>query len=164
MLTKLHDTCSFASAKVHAARIACLGTPAYPYLMPFDEAAYAKKIGLRLRHARKAAPERLTQGEAAARLVAAMGDGPDAAAPASRVSNYENGIRLPDLRTITLLCEIYQCSPASIMDDDAAAKNEQERRLLQMYRQTDERGRSQITRVAESQPEYKAVPPATRTG
>lgn len=132
--------------------------------MPFSEQDYAKKIGERLRLARKAAPTRLTQSEVAVRLAAALGETDEGGSPASRVSNYENGHRLPDLRTIVALCEIYECPPATIIDDARATRNQQEQRLLQMFRQTDDRGRTQITRVAESQPDYAAADPVTRAG
>ena len=164
MRPKLHDPCNFATAKLHAARVARERQRAYAYGMLLSEQDYAKKIGERLRLARKTAPVRLTQGDAAVRLAAALGETDEGGSPASRVSNYENGHRLPDLRTITALCELYECSPATIIDDACATRNQQEQRLLQMYRQTDDRGRTQITRVAESQPDHAAADPVTRAG
>lgn len=164
MRSKVHDPCNFASAKLHAARVARGRQRAYPYEMPLSEQDYAKKIGERLRLARKAAPGRLTQGDAAVRLAASLGETDEGASPASRVSNYENGHRLPDLRTIVALCEIYGCSPAMIIDDASATRTQQEQQLLRMFRETDDRGRNQITRVAESQPDYAAADPVTRAG
>lgn len=164
MRTKLHDPRSFASAKLHAARMARQLASTYACDMPFDELQYARKIGERLRRARKAMHPKMTQGAAAERLAELLGDPEATGAAASRVSNYENAIRLPDLRTITLLCEIYRCSIASILDDDHAARTEQEYKLLQLYRSTDERGRTQITRVAESQPGKYAADPVLKTG
>lgn len=164
MRTKLHVPCNFASAQLHAARMARRQLAAYACHMPFDEQEYARKIGERLRRARKAMHPKMTQGAAAERLAELLGDSESAGASASRVSNYENAIRLPDLRIISLLCEIYGCSVASILDDEHAARTEQEYKLLQMYRSTDDRGRSQITRVAESQPADYAAEPGAKTG
>lgn len=164
MHAKLHDPCNFATWKLHGSRVALAATYSYAVRMDFDELAYAKEIGARLRHARKAAHPKMSQGDAAARLADLLGDSEAGGSPASRVSNYENGIRLPDLRTITALCRIYGCSTASILDDEHAAKSEQELKLLQLYRLTDERGKTQITRVAESQPATYAAKPVTKTG
>lgn len=118
-----------------------------------DESKYARWLGARLRDARKAVRPAITQGDAAVRLAEILGESTESGGPpASRVSNYENGIRLPDIRTITALCSIYNCPVGQIIDDEHAAQTEQETKLLQMYRNTDDRGREQITKVAESQP------------
>lgn len=153
MRHKIHGPCIYASAKSHAARVVRARTGAYAHSMPIDEHEYARKIGARLRAARKAMHPKMTQGEAAERLATALGTLSADIAGASRISNYENAIRMPDLRTITLLCEVYGCSIASILDDDHAARTEQELEILKLYRRTDDRGRQQITRIAESQPE-----------
>lgn len=163
MRSKIHVPCNFASAKLHAARVARRMAGAYPQGMPSDDQEYAKIIGARLRKARKAVHPRMTQGAAAERLAEVL-EGVDGGSAASRVSNYENGLRLPDLRVITMLCKIYGCSVAAILDDDHAAQSQQEYNLLRMYRATDDRGRAQITRVADSQPAEYAAAPVTKTG
>lgn len=162
MRSKVHVPCNFASANLHAARIARQASTAYACGMAFDEREYARNIGARLRGARLAARPSLTQGAAAERLAALLDDLDAGGSSASRVSNYENGHRLPDLRVISLLCSIYDCSVASILDDEHAARTTQEQKLLRMYRETDERGRAQITRVAESQPAVYATSPVTK--
>lgn len=163
MRTELHAPCSFASAALHATRIARRTLATYADDMTvFDDTAYARDVGERLRAARTRVSPKITQGQAAEHLANALGY-TDGSSPASRVSNYENGHRLPDLITVRILCDLYGCTPSSILSDDATAHTAQEIKLLDMYRQTDERGRRQITRVAESQP-MSSTPSVSKAG
>lgn len=114
-----------------------------------DIPALRKQIGGALKQARKNAG--MTQDEAADRLSALLGDdiGP------SRIGNYEQGYRMPDVPTIMALCKVYSTWPSAIYGFDEAPQSQEELAVLMKFRQTDSRGKSMIQRVAESQPEYK---------
>lgn len=77
----------------------------------------------------------------------------------SRISNYEQGYRKASEDAIRELSEALGADPAYFAcytDTPGSESNlsEDEQKLLEKYRQTDERGRKQIHHVAESQPSY----------
>lgn len=112
---------------------------------------YKREVGLRLRSARIAAGI-TTMREAADLLSQRIGKDIET----SRISNYENGHRLPDPQILIVLCKIYDASASQIYGFEEAPRNKRERALLDVYRSTDDRGRRAIYSVAESQPAYLA--------
>lgn len=114
--------------------------------------AYKKELGLRLKAARLTAGIK-TQGEAADLLGRSLGEELDH----SRVSNYEQGLRLPDPLTMKALAAVYGTTASALYGLDEAVKNQEEQVLLTKYRLTDDRGRVAIQSIAESQPSYKTI-------
>lgn len=107
------------------------------------------EIGQRLREARTKSGIG-SQATAAKLLSDALGE----TVEPSRIGNYEQGTRLPDPVTISALCAIYSTWPSAIYGFDEAPASPDESKLLERYRQTDDRGRRAIQGVAESQPTY----------
>lgn len=104
-----------------------------------------KKIGQRLRAARTA--QKLSLSELAARTRTLS---------KSRISNYEQGIRRMGLEEAVELAEALDgLTPTYLLClDDVSPLGVDERRLIERYRNTDERGRETILRVAEAQGDY----------
>lgn len=113
-----------------------------------------KKIGQRLRASRAA--QKLSLSELAARTKTLS---------KSRISNYEQGIRRMGLEEATELAEALDgLTPTYLLClDDVSPLGSDERRLIERYRNTDERGRETILRVAEAQGDY-SQPPAAEGG
>jgi len=104
-----------------------------------------KKIGLRLREARKA------QGLSLAALSART-----SALSKSRISNYEQGLRRMGLEEARELASALGTVSATFLLclEDEGYVTERESALLDFYRQADGRGKDTILRVAESQADY----------
>jgi len=105
--------------------------------------ALSAKIGLRLRAARKA--QKLSLQKLAGLTGGALSK--------SRISNYEQGLRRLGIEEAQLLAKALATVSATYLlrlnDDEMLDAQEQE--LLQWFRETDDRGRETILRVAESQ-------------
>ena len=108
-----------------------------------DEQNLSTKIGLRLRAARKAQNLSL-------QALANMTGG---ALSKSRISNYEQGLRRPGVEEARLLSKTLGTVSATYLLclEDKGFVSEHEQELLRCFRQTDERGRETILRVAQSQ-------------
>jgi transcriptional regulator with XRE-family HTH domain len=104
-----------------------------------------KRIGLRLRDARKA--QSLSLAALAART---------SSLSKSRISNYEQGLRRMGLEEARELASaLGSVTPTYLLClDDDGYMSERESALLDLYRQADDRGRDTILRVAESQADY----------
>ncbi len=104
-----------------------------------------KKIGLRLRGARQA--QQLSLSALATRT---------GALSKSRISNYEQGIRRMGLEEATALsAALGNVTPTYLLClDDAGLFSQQEQTLLEHFRNSDERGREMIAKVAEFQAAY----------
>jgi transcriptional regulator with XRE-family HTH domain len=104
-----------------------------------------KKIGLRLRAARKA--QSLSLAALAART---------SSLSKSRISNYEQGLRRMGLEEARELASALGTVTATYLLclDDEGTLSEGESALLGLYRQADSRGKETIRNVAESQADY----------
>jgi transcriptional regulator with XRE-family HTH domain len=104
-----------------------------------------KKIGLRLREARRA------QGLSLAELARRTND-----LSKSRISNYEQGIRRMGIEEAQVLSTALGTVTATYLLclDDNGLISGPERDLLEYYRQADSRGKDTIQRVAESEAGY----------
>lgn len=103
-----------------------------------------KKIGQRLRTARMA--QRLSLAELAARTKTLS---------KSRISNYEQGIRRMGLEEALELAEALDLTATYLLClDDTSPLTPGEWTLIERYRNTDERGRETIMRVADAQGSY----------
>lgn len=104
-----------------------------------------KKIGLRLREARKA------QGLSLAALSART-----SSLSKSRISNYEQGLRRMGLEEARGLASALGTVSATFLLclEDEEYVTERESALLGFYRQADSRGKDTILQVAESQVDY----------
>jgi transcriptional regulator with XRE-family HTH domain len=104
-----------------------------------------KKIGLRLREARRA--QGLSLAELARRTNALS---------KSRISNYEQGIRrmgIEEAQQLSLALGTVTATYLLCLDDDGLISGA-ERDLLEHYRQADARGKDTILRVAETESGY----------
>ena len=82
--------------------------------------------------------------------------------PESRICNYEQGTRLPDITTIEQLAQALDVSPSYLLGFADAPSSREEAALLAIYRATDDRGKRAIFSIAESQPAYDAELTAAR--
>lgn len=114
-----------------------------------QEIRFKLEVGERLRQARKASDVR-TQVEAAELLTKLTGE----PIPSSRISNYEQGARLPDPITVQHLADIYGTFASVIYGFNDGLRSKAEAKLVKQFRETDERGKAVITQVAETQPRY----------
>jgi transcriptional regulator with XRE-family HTH domain len=105
-----------------------------------------KKIGLRLRAARKAQSLSL----------AALADRTSSLSK-SRISNYEQGLRRMGLEEARELAAALGTVTATYLLclEDEGYLSERESDLLGLYRQADDRGKDTILSVAESQADYE---------
>jgi transcriptional regulator with XRE-family HTH domain len=105
-----------------------------------------KKIGLRLRAARKAQSLSL----------AALADRTSSLSK-SRISNYEQGLRRMGLEEARELAAALSAVSATYLLclEDEGYLSERESDLLGLYRQADSRGKDTILSVAESQADYE---------
>lgn len=113
---------------------------------------YRAALGARLQAARVAAG--LSQADVA-RL---MGEATGEQVPPSRIGNYEQGKRSPNPFDLQILAEVCRVSVAELYGLPGAALGEDEKALLEKYRQTDDRGRKAIHSVADAQPEPYVAP------
>lgn len=112
-----------------------------------------KKIGQRLRAARTS--QKLSLAELAARTKTLS---------KSRISNYEQGIRRMGLEEALELAEALDLTATYLLClDDTSPLTPHEWTLIERYRQTDERGREMIMRVADVQGSYGEPEPADET-
>jgi transcriptional regulator with XRE-family HTH domain len=110
-----------------------------------------KKIGQRLRAARQA------QGLSLSDLSGRTGS-----LSKSRISNYEQGIRrmgLEEAHELSLALGSVSATYLLCLDDKDPLSQE-ERYLLDRYRDTDPRGRATILKVAEGQADYRLDRPS----
>jgi len=105
-----------------------------------------KRIGLRLREARKA--QNLSLAALAART---------SSLSKSRISNYEQGLRRMGLEEARELASALGTVSATFLLclEDEGHVTERETALLDYYRHADNRGKDTILRVAESQAGYR---------
>lgn len=104
-----------------------------------------KRIGLRLREARKA--KNLSLAALAART---------SSLSKSRISNYEQGLRrmgLEEARELAAALDTVTATYLLCLDDEGQM-SEGENALLHLYRHADARGKETILRIAESQADY----------
>ena len=150
MAKRLHTSCSSRKSDLHGSTVLATICCAHTAQMStsYDKKQLKKDVGRRLREARMAVNPRMTQADAARDLGRLLGEEIEP----SRVGNYEQGSRLPDLIVVRALARIYDVSPAWIYDLEDAAATPSEQMLLKKYRQTDERGKRAIQSIAESQP------------
>ena len=113
-----------------------------------------KQIGQRLRAARMAHKYSLSELASRTRTLSK-----------SRISNYEQGIRRMGIEEAQELSEALDgVTPAYLLClDDTSPLSEDEWRLIQRYRRTDERGRELVQQVADNQGKY-VVKPIDDTG
>ena len=104
-----------------------------------------KQIGQRLRAARLAHKYSLSELASRTRTLSK-----------SRISNYEQGIRRMGIEEAQELSEALDgITPAYLLClDDTSPLSEDEWRLIQRYRRTDERGRDLLQQVADNQGKY----------
>ena len=114
-------------------------------LVDMDKRQYNVELGARLKKARldagmtmQAAVNELTRREGST----------DEPYP-SRIGNYEHGRNMPDAYTLSLLIEIYDCDPAWL---HCGVQANQLAKIVEIYHQTDERGRKSIFGNASAQP------------
>lgn len=109
-----------------------------------------KKIGQRLRSARQA------QGLSLSELSSLTG-----ALSKSRISNYEQGIRRMGLEEAQQLATaLVSVTPTYLLClEDTDPLSNEERVLVERYRQADTRGRETILKVAEAQTGYPSGNP-----
>lgn len=115
---------------------------------------HRQAFGARLRAARKNA--RLTQEELAGRLAAVGIVGKDGA-PLSQptIGSWERGLRYPENElTFAALASILGVFPSVLLGYPEAPRSEAEARILEQYRQADERGKRQIELIAETEAHY----------
>lgn len=73
----------------------------------------------------------------------------------TRLSNWETGRRMVSVDEAKRLASVLQCSAAYLLTlEDDAKMDEEAKRLLELYRGSDARGRSLIFRVAEQECDY----------
>ena len=73
----------------------------------------------------------------------------------TRLSNWETGRRMVSVDEAKRLASVLQCSAAYLLTlEDDAKLDEDAKRLLELYRGSDARGRSLIFRVAEQECDY----------
>jgi transcriptional regulator with XRE-family HTH domain len=72
----------------------------------------------------------------------------------SRLSNWEQGLNMIDVDSAKELSKILNVSPGYLLTIDESPMNKQEQVLLDIYRQTDERGKASILRIAETESSY----------
>jgi transcriptional regulator with XRE-family HTH domain len=113
-----------------------------------------KKIGQRLRSARMS--QKLSLAELASRTRTLS---------KSRISNYEQGIRRMGIEEAIELAEALDgLTPTYLLClDDTSPITPDEWALISRYRDTDERGREVIMRVADAQWHYGAPPHARQS-
>lgn len=71
----------------------------------------------------------------------------------SNIGNWEQGTRFPrDLAILKDLAEIYGTYVSCLLDLPEAPVDRRIGQIIEVYKQTDERGRDAIWRIAESQP------------
>jgi len=76
----------------------------------------------------------------------------------SRISNYEQGLRLMDPDAAHQLAKVLGISAAWLLCvDDEPGLSPDELALLNKYRQTDERGKKNIQSIADTQPEVNGA-------
>jgi transcriptional regulator with XRE-family HTH domain len=104
-----------------------------------------KQIGQRLRAARLAHKYSLSELASRTRTLSK-----------SRISNYEQGIRRMGIEEAQELSEALEgITPAYLLClDDTSPLSEDEWRLIQGYRRTDERGKELLQQVADNQGKY----------
>ena len=115
---------------------------------------YKNSVGMRLKIARTNAG--LTQTEAAEALsVKGIKGQRDEYINYSSIGNWERGVRFPENPLIiNTLAKIYKVSPSWILGYKEAASNEDEKELLELFRETDQRGRDFIMVMAKSQQKH----------
>lgn len=102
-----------------------------------------KKIGLRLRAVREG------QGLSLAALASKTGD----ALSKSRISNYEQGLRrmgIEEARTLAKALGTVSTTYLLCLDDEGRLTDD-EKRLLECFRRTDERGRAAVLAIAQAE-------------
>lgn len=72
----------------------------------------------------------------------------------SRISNYEQGLRFMDPSTAKKLAKALNTSAAYLLCVDDHNESDEESKLIEKYRATDQRGKETILQVADAQPEY----------
>jgi transcriptional regulator with XRE-family HTH domain len=77
---------------------------------------------------------------------------------ASRISNYEQGTRGMKPPQAIMLAKLLDVSPAYLLTlTEDADLSERERALLELFRKADDRGKTAITRLAESECQASVV-------
>lgn len=113
-----------------------------------------KQIGLRIKAARE--NNGWSLAELAARTISLQ---------KSRIGNYEQGTRTPGPLEAKELARALGVSAAYVLCvDDESTLSEDEKKLLEKYRHTDERGKTAIQGVAESQSIYDVRDRKTKKG
>ena len=82
----------------------------------------------------------------------------------SRLSNWEQGRNLIGVEEAKKLAPVLGVSAGYILTLEDAPADKRESALLQLFRESDERGRTSIFRVAESQSAYAAGAGGERKG
>lgn len=72
----------------------------------------------------------------------------------SRLSNWENGIRMADVDVVKKLAPIYTTSAAYLLTLEDTQPDPREKALVELYKAADPRGQDTILRVAESESQY----------
>lgn len=129
----------------------------YAFLMDEKEqmATEKRQMGERLRKARKDAG--MSRSEATERLNQMGFRNKDGGLLGeSRLGNYEQGLRMPDIVFVKALAKVYDTLPSRLLGFEEAP-SEEEWALQQKYRQTDERGQKAVQSVADAQPAYGPV-------
>lgn len=76
----------------------------------------------------------------------------------SRLSNWEQGINMIGVEEAKKLAPLLKVSAGHILTiDDDVTNDPREQALVNHYRNSDERGRNQIFRVAESESKYSLI-------
>ena len=96
--------------------------------------------------------------EAKGLTVEQLADLSDGGLKASRISNYEQGTRGMKPPQAKELAKLLDVSPAYLLTlTDDADLSDRERMLLALFRQADDRGKTAITRLAESECQASVV-------
>lgn len=82
--------------------------------------------------------------------------------PPSRIGNWEQGTRLISPVALQILSKYYGTSPSIIYGFDDAPTSSDEAKLLEKYRETDDRGKRAIHGVADAQPSYTVTHEETK--
>jgi transcriptional regulator with XRE-family HTH domain len=136
----VHDSCICQAQYIHKKLIELQQARSNNSIM--DEKA---EMGRRIKAAREAAG--LTQKELCKKVPGLR---------ISTLSNYEQGTREAPVSTLKQIARALDVSAAYILTVDDTILCEREKKLIAMFRQTDERGKASITSVAESQPALDA--------
>lgn len=105
---------------------------------------YKKESGIRLRHARL--EKNLTLNDVASKIEGMS---------ASRISNYEQGIRSMGPADAASIGDVLDISAAYLLCLDDTVLSPTEQALIDNYRHSDERGRQMIRGIADAQSTYE---------